>query len=394
MDIVIIANFCDDFKIINNDRFLYIANLLSEKHSVEVITSDFFHTTKKERSGDIPPSKFKITCLHEPGYKRNVCLSRFYSHFVWGKNVKKYLEMRKHADVIYTAVPSLTAAKEAAQYCKRNNIKFVIDVQDLWPEAFKMIINLPIISSLVFYPFKRVANEIYSSADLICAVSDTYVNRALKENKKNSKGISVYLGTNLDVFDENVKKYAKQLNLNNKIKLAYCGTLGSSYDLPVVFDALSILKEESIEVEFIIMGDGPRYDEFVDYARKLGLSVNFVGRIPYDKMCALLSECDICVNPIVKKSAASIINKHADYAASGKPVINTQISIEYKKLIEEYNMGFNCKNSLEISQAIKKLINDKELRKTMGYNARKCAEEMFDRAHTYRLIVKGIENDI
>ena len=39
-------------------------------------------------------------------------------------------------------------------------------------------------------------------------------------------------------------------------------------------------------------------------------------------MCAQLKECDITVNPIV----------------------NTQNSLEYIKLIEEYNMGFTAKS--------------------------------------------------
>lgn len=58
---------------------------------------------------------------------------------------------------------------------QKNKIPLIIDIQDLWPEAFKMAFNIPIISDILFAPMMRQANNIYSRADVIMAVSDTYV---------------------------------------------------------------------------------------------------------------------------------------------------------------------------------------------------------------------------
>lgn len=73
-------------------------------------------------------------------------------------------------------------------------------------------------------------------------------------------------------------------------------------------------------------------------------------------MCGALVACDMAVNPIVGTSIASNINKHADYAASGKPVLNTQKSDEYRKLIDKYQMGFNCISSYDLFEYLKVLI--------------------------------------
>ena len=110
-------------------------------------------------------------------------------------------------------------------------------------------------------------------------------------------------------------------------------------------------------------------------------------------MCGLLASCDVTVNPIKGKSAASIINKHADYAACGLPVINTQESPEYRKLVSDYNMGFNCKNgdAADMAQKLTMLMNSMELRKEMGRNSRRCAEERFDRQTTYQKILNMIQ---
>lgn len=67
-----------------------------------------------------------------------------------GENVEKYLKTKTPPDIIYCAVPSLTGPYKAAQYSKNNKSKFIIDVQDLWPEAFQMIFNIPIIPKLYF----------------------------------------------------------------------------------------------------------------------------------------------------------------------------------------------------------------------------------------------------
>ena len=394
-DILIISNFCMDFSKTDNDRFLYIAKKLQERHNIEIVTSDFYHTNKKKRKVTLDKWPFKVTFLNEPGYKKNVCFKRFYSHYIWGKNIKKYLSQRKKPDIIYCAVPSLTGALEASKYCKKNKIKFIIDIQDLWPEAFKMVFNMPLISDIVFFPFNLIANKIYKSADDICSVSQTYLSRALKNNKKCEAGYVAFLGTNLADFDINAKQHPiLQKKNKDEFWIGYCGTLGSSYDLFCIFDALNVLGKENESIRFIIMGDGPLKRKFEAYAGKLDINVSFLGRLDYDKMCSELKQCDITVNPISQRAAQSIINKHADYAAAGIPVINTQENSEYRKLVEDYNMGFNCsRNNIEdIANKILILKENENLRDLMGKNARKCAEEKFNREASYCEIFDLLDN--
>ncbi len=394
MDIVIISEFCEDFSKSDNDRFFYLAKMLTGvvgdrdcNDKVEIITSSFRHTTKSQRREPAEQWPFRITFIDEPGYPKNVCLKRFYSHRIWGKNVLKYLETRdRKPDVIYCAVPSLTGPNLVSKYCEKENIRFVIDVQDLWPEAFQMVLNIPVISNIIFSPFKAMANGIYKRADAICAVSDTYCKRAAKVNIKATGTTTVFLGTELTTFDKFAVENPILEKKENEVWLAYCGTLGSSYDLTCVIDALHILNDS--QLRFIIMGDGPKMEEFKAYAKSRNVRAEFVGRLQYNAMCSLLTACDITVNPIAHMAAQFIINKHADYAASGKPVVSTQERSEYRKLIEDYQMGFNCKNNdaNDLAEKIKVLANDPKLRIEMGRNARECTEEWFDRKTSYKLL--------
>ena len=392
-DIVIIADFLGPLDGTFNSRFLYLADMLAKDNEVEVVTSDFHHGTNRYFNNEIEKHDYPITMLHEGAYSKNICLRRFYGHYIWGKNVKKYLKHRKKPDCIFCAIPTLKASYDAAKYCEKNGIRFVIDIQDLWPEAFQMVFNVPVLSSIIFAPFRFLANGIYKRADAICAVSDTYCERALKVNNKCSETTTVFLGTELATFDRYAAENPVLVKEPGEIWIAYCGTLGASYDLTVVLDALHILDNDS--VRFIIMGDGPRRAEFEEYAKEKNVRATFTGRLQYDHMCSLLSACDITVNPIMHMAAQSIINKHADYAASGLPVLNTQENEEYRKLVDAYQMGFNCNNndSKDLAEKIELLVSDEKLRIQMGKNARRCAEERFDRATGYQLLENQILAD-
>lgn len=401
MKILIVAHYTQIPSESGNNRFNYISNLLSNnpRHQVELVTSSFSHKFKIQRDNEIKNLNYKLTMIYEPGYKKNVCLRRFYSHYKMSRNLKKYLDKLDYKpDVIYCAVPSLDVAKVTAKYAKRNNIKFIIDVQDLWPEAFKMVFRIPIINNVIFFPMKKKADYIYKMADNIVTVSKTYLNRVKIVNKKSSRDEVVFLGTEMEQFDKyNISKEMKKDK--NIIKIVYIGTLGHSYDIKIIIDAIKILDEKGIKnIEFLVMGDGPLRESFEEYAKQKKVNCIFTGILQYNEMIPKLCNCGIAVNPIKKGSAGSIINKVGDYAMAGLPVINTQENVEYRELVEKYQIGYNCNNGNlnEISEKIEYLIKNEKIRIQMGKNNRKLAEEKFDRKKTYtriKSIIEGEKND-
>ena len=388
MDVLMIAQYFGNIEALDdsNNRFVYLAKMLTEQHTVEVLTTSFLHG-KKQQAKNVPSTYHgvTITALSEPGYKKNVCLKRFYSHRVLAARMQKFLSKRKTPDVIYCTVPSLDCAYVAAKYAKKNHIPFIVDVQDLWPEAFKMVFKVPVIKDVVFYPMEKKADYIYAAAQHIIGVSQTYCKRAKRANVKAGE-TTVFLGTNLETFDNNAQTYAVKRSDQNLV-LGYCGTLGHSYDLKCVFDGMQIVKSKGYnDVELWVMGRGPHEKSLQEYALKNDLNVRFMGWLPYHQMCGVLASCDVCINPISRGAAQSIINKHADYAASGLPVISTQENEEYRSLITKYHCGINCRcaDPHSIADAILYMAEHKDDRLQMGRNARQMAEALFDRKNTYK----------
>lgn len=398
MNICIITNFPDVLNGTADMRFAYIAEILTKKgHTVELIISDFDHEVKSFRNRD-DHSKydFKITVLHEPPYYKNLSLKRLYAHYVWGKNVGQYLRSKQIVpDVVYVAIPSLTVAREAADYCKlHKKCKYVIDIQDLWPEAFQMVVSNKLLKK-AFFPITSYINYAYKAADLVIAVSDTYRDRGLFVNTKDKKGLTIYIGNDGSKFDNGKALYHED-KATDEFCLAYIGTMGFSYDLKCIIDAMTIVNKRGTlnkNLKFVAMGRGPLLDEFKKYAIDAEINCEFTGALPYEKMVGKMCSCDVVMNCINPGAAQSITNKVGDYALSGLPVINTQENLEYRKLVEECQCGINCEcgNAEQVADAIEKLALDSALRAKMGENAARLGREKFDRRYTYPQIVDALE---
>ncbi len=400
LDVVIISNYWHFPSEKSSSRYHSIATLAaSEELSVELLTSCFYHTNKQYRSDtvcvgeDIP---YKVTLLKEKAYKKNISLGRIISHKQFADNVIKYLITRKKPDVVYLFVPPISLAKKVVSYAKKNGIRVVIDVLDLWPEAFEMVLP-SFVSKSILLPMRKSAEYVYSNADEVIAVSDTYVKRAIKHNARKNIGHSVFIGTDIEAFDNAAANAPLLGGKLRPITMAYIGMLGHSYDLCGVMDAMHLLIEQGFDdVELLIMGDGPLKTKFQEYAKQYELPVRFTGRLDYEDMVKKLVKCDIGLNVLVDKAAQSIINKHADYVSAGIPIINVQKNQEFGRLLVDYNAGLMCTpgDTETLANAIRTLASNEEMRNKIGKNSRRLAEEKFNRKNTYGEIITVMKGEL
>lgn len=399
--VMIVAHFCGYGKEKTNNRFNYLAEFFVRKGlDVEVVTSSFSHKDKTQRKVDQDFQKgYKIRMVYEPSYKRNVSVKRLLiSHPTMARNLRKYLTNCERPDLIYCAIPSVDVAAVAAGYARKRGIPFVLDVQDLWPEAYRLVLKNDILYNAIIWLLKWKVNKVYASADRIIAVSNTYAQRAKIANKKSKEAITAYLGTEVADFVRNVAENTPRfLKPKNEFWLGYCGTLGHSYDLTTVLDAMKLVADRGIEnIRLVVMGNGPWEEKFKQKAVQLGVQCIFTGKLPYAQMCAQLAQCDVAVNPIAAGAAQSIINKHADYAVAGLPVINTQENEEYRNLLQTYGCGISCEPAdvQAVAEGIALLAQDEKMCCKMRENARKMGLEKFDRAQIYNRILQAIQEEL
>lgn len=380
-------------------RFRFLANMLSEFYAVDLITSTFQHWEKKQRNIDAisnMATKYNIELAYEPGYKKNVDIRRVFSHRIAAKNIIKILQ-KKEYDLIYCIIPDNSVAASVGKYSKRNGIKCIVDVEDLWPEVMEMVSPLPDgINKLLFSFFRREARRAYKCADAFVGTSNEYRDvPQVKYGVQGKPAITVYVGCDLEDFDSGVAEFSKSIDKkDNEFWVTYAGNLGSSYDVATLIRAAQELYSKCPKIKIKILGGGPLEAEFKDISREKPCNVEFVGYTPYRKMAAYLVKSDVLVNSFVKKAPQSIVTKIGDYLAAGKPMINTLSSPEFKKKVMTDKFGVNvvAENIELLVNAIIDLYRNPGQRKEMGKAAREICEKEFDRKVSYLKIKNLIES--
>lgn len=380
-------------------RFRFIADFLVKNgYQVDLITSSFQHWEKAPRNIDAikrDSYPFTLRFIDEPGYKKNIDLRRIRSHHIAAKNLKKMLKQDGAYDLIYCEIPPNDVARAAAEYAKEHDIPFVADVNDLWPEAMRMVVDIPVLSNLIFYPLLRDAEKVYSLCSGVVGTSDEYTGRPFMRKNRDIPKATVYVGNELSVFDKGIEDHLDEIEkAPQEFWVTYAGTIGTSYDIRTMILAADVLKKKGYsDIHIKLLGGGPLKEELKQLAESLEGNVEFLGYTPYDKMAAYLKKSDVLVNSFVKKAPQSIVTKIGDYLAAGKPMINTCSSPEFRKKVNDDGFGINieAEDAEILADAILDLYQDPQKREEMGRRARKIAEEQFDRPHSYEAIVKLME---
>ena len=258
-----------------------------------------------------------------------------------------------------------------------------------------MVLDVPVVSSILFHPLQRDAEKVYSMVSGVVGTSDEYRDRPFKNQNRNVPKVTVYVGNEIKVFDEGAEENkASVAKPEGEFWVSYAGTIGTSYDIrTMVLAGEELIRRGHPDIKIKILGGGPMKDELEKLAKDNKIkNVEFVGYAPYDKMAAYLTQSDILVNSFVKKAPQSIVTKIGDYLAAGKAMINTCMSPEFRNKVEADGFGINIMpEDVEIlAGAIEDLYNDDEKRLAMGKRARKIAEEQFDRPKAYRKILNLI----
>ena len=394
-------------------RFRFLSELLvREGFEVELFTSSFQHWEKAQRDTSracYRAQPYRISFIQEPGYRKNLDLARINSHRVAAKNLRAMLRERFSADphafdLIYAEIPPNDVARVCAEEAHRNCIPFVADINDLWPEAMRMVVDIPVVSDIVFHPFSRDAREVYRLLSGAVGTSDEYAARPAKDRSEPYPRVTVYVGNDLSLFDAGVAENAGAIDKpEGEVWASYAGTLGASYDLATLVRAAAILegrrsavdakpdapRRSTPPVRVKILGDGPDRQKLEALAAQLDAPVDFLGYQDYPNMAAWLSKSDIVVNSLVKTAAQSIVTKIGDYLASGSPMINTGSSPEFRSKVASDGFGINveAEDPEALADAMEELARNSSMRKIMAAKGRRIAEQQFDQPHSYQAIV-------
>ncbi len=157
----------------------------------------------------------------------------------------------------------------------------------------------------------------------------------------------------------------------------FIGRISPMKGIEYLLESFAGIIDDYRDYKLVICGEGDvdYVDEIKERCRKLKIDrkVQFIGRVDQKKLNKLYSESTIvCLPSIYEPFGLTVL----EGAASGKPVITTSMS-GASEIIDNWKNAVvvKPKDSAELSMAMKKLLDNAELRNNISKNALKLAKQ-------------------
>lgn len=269
-------------------------------------------------------------------------------------------------------------------------------VQDLWPESVSAAGGIK--SKSVIAVLDWLTRFIYKHSKKVLVQSKAFIPYILNQNTEETK---------LVYYPNSTENYYKELSTNEEliktlpkgVKLMFAGNIGEAQSFDTLLQAASILKKESIDVKWIILGDGRMKGYVNQKIKELNLGDNFylLGAFPSTEMPKYFSCADALIVSLKKDPifALTIPSKIQSYLACGKSII-TSLDGEGSKIIEEANAGFTSPSEdyMGLVANIKKFLTlSKDEQKVLGQNGRAYFNSEFEREILVDKLEEILNND-
>lgn len=340
-----------------NDRVNSLHDYLSL--DLKVITTDFSHRDKEYRT---QASNRNVDYLHVTPYKKNLSITRIFSH--WTFAIRLFIYLLKNGNnykLIYCITPTPSSAFICSIYKRLTKRKYlIIDVIDIWPEGLLTINKHYNIFKVLFLPWTWMSIFAYKSASLLITATKGFKDRISKYNP----------GIPCDYFPLGIDTLANTKLLNQstiklhkpfgEIWICYAGNLGYSYDFNLMFESVERVQQKNKNIKFYVIGGGVRLEYIKDQFNTRGILGHITGNLSYCNYLKYLSYCDIGFNLYVNNSPVAQSYKFNDYVYSSLITINN-LKGETADLISEYQIGINISNSSdELTIIINQLVENWE----------------------------------
>ncbi len=289
--------------------------------------------------------------------------------------------------------------------CKALGIKFAIHIFDLRFEEFRDLVDLNLKKRLFGMNAKLARNYLFPLlADIIFPISqylsDYY--RGLKHLKSRVEILSVFV--DIDKFTPKRKAdvFRKKYGIREKRIITYCGTYLRNQGVHVLLDAISILSKKA-DLPFVtcLTGAWPfvEYEEIKKLIDRYAIQEHLLltGNLPETSIPSLLASSDIFVLPRTEhiQNVASFPSKLAQYLASGRPVVCSRIGEVLRYCRDGVDLlYFDVDSAENLAEILERLIRNEDLRKRIGINGRKTAEEKFDVKKVIGRLQKRLQKEI
>ena len=250
------------------------------------------------------------------------------------------------------------------------------------------------ISSLGFFakPLARLVGslEIFMASRMDCiltlpSVNDVYLNRFEKHSK------NVVVLRNVPPREWNGKRDTELRRQHGGKTLFYMGAFTKAKGILKMLEAFSIVRSDFPGVKLVLAGSFEEVKSFdnvkeqaIGYMQSHNLQddVIITGHVPWQEMPTYLGTADIALHlyqPLLVFTETQGSSSLFEYMAASLPVVASDFP-SIRSIVKKYNCGVavDPTKKQEIAKAILSLLNNPELTRELGKNARKASEQEFN----------------
>jgi glycosyltransferase involved in cell wall biosynthesis len=270
--------------------------------------------------------------------------------------------------------PGVAVAKQLGVPCvsffRTNFLEYVDDFFPLPPLAL-----IPLKGFL-----KGVIVRTYNAYDLTLVASPITHQKLVQMGIQNTR-YAPLLGCDTDKFHPSLRRagFFEQAyglpQVDGTVKLVFLGRLTPDKGWQFTMEAFTQLVQQvdPTRVSLLIAGDGAMAEEIQQRLGALVPQVHLLGRVPPDDVPALLANGDIHVTTSEKETRGLTV---LEAFAAGIPVIAPRAGGVVENMQDGWNgFLFTPQDQKDFVTKLQTLIDDSDLRQTMGRHARDCVAD-------------------
>ncbi|MBP7275303.1 MAG: glycosyltransferase family 4 protein [Kiritimatiellae bacterium] len=294
------------------------------------------------------------------------------------------LAFREPYDLLFATSTPLTAGLPGmAIKLYRRSKPFVFEVRDLWPELPRA---LGMKNPILLGAMSLLEWGSYRAADAWVGLSPGICEGIVRRCRKHKPMAMIPNSCDLDIFHPRLRS---ELNLkgiaSTNFVAVFMGAHGIANGLSAVLDAAAeLVRRGRCDIVLAFIGDGKLKPDLMRRAERDRLvNCRFFDPMPKVDLARVVGSADAGLMILANVPAfyyGTSPNKFFDYIAAGLPVVNNYPGW-LADMIQSQDCGLAVEpgNPAAFADALVRLADHPEDRARMGRNARRLAEQEFDR---------------
>jgi len=340
-----------------------IANTFAELgHEVTVVTPDL--EWKGQSYEPKINSNIEVIRVSTPSRTNIKVAARRCQNNIKKRGIKE--GQKKEFDFVFSIFHPFHLVPKAAVACaKELNIPSIIKIDDAVYGKSSGIKSIQrriekMLNSKTLQNASRVLVSNESTKNLVC---EYY-------NVKQEKIAIVPNGVDLKRFPEK--------NGKRKKRVVFSGIMYFHRGLDLLLKAAPKILQKNLDVEIVLVGEGPELDKLKDLVKDLGLEskIKFQGWVSHDEIPEILLDSSIGIGPLrstpVTKNALPI--KVLEYMAASLPILSANDTLPEDILTDGKN-GFFVNDVTELTEKLDHLLKDEDKITQFGKNSRQMVSK-------------------